>query len=156
MTRLLLIPSLLLIACAPDDVPAETYLFSEGPLSEFNLSVYVDEISTRPELDAEKRAIIDQIVTAPEEFLTQRPPTAVLNEAELVFFAAGRTFELLEFYAAAVERGVEEMRPRRAWLLERLGLHEEALAQARQAIDVSPESAEAHFVLGFVLGQSEV
>lgn len=155
MSRTILSFSLILVACAPGDVPPNTHLFSEAPLSEFNAGTYVDELTARPELDADKTAVLNQIVAAPEEFLSQRPPTAVLNEAELVFFAAGRTFELLDHYAAAVERGVENMRPRRAWLLERLGLHDEALAEARLAVANAPQAAEAHFVLGFVLGQSE-
>ncbi len=155
MTRSFVLAAVLLSACAPDDVPPGTYLFADGPLSNFAANAYVDQLSQRPDLDPEKRAVVEQIVAAPEEFLTQRPPTSVLNEAELVFFAAGRSFELLDFYAAAVERGVEDMRPRRAWLLERLGLHDEALSEARQAVRDLPQSAEAHFVLGFVLGQSE-
>ena len=108
-----------------------------------------------PELASEQARLLAEIRQSPDRFLRVRPPTAVLNEAELVFFAAGHTLELMTFYAEAVDRGVVDLRPRLAWLLERGGLHDAALAAAETAVRERPEDAEAHFVLGFVLGQSD-
>lgn len=105
-------------------------------------------------LREDQEEVIATIAANPEGFLRVRPPTEVLNEAELVFFAAGRLFELAAWYADAVERGVVDLRARSAWAYERAGLHSEALRQARTCVDERPEDAECWFVLGFVLGQS--
>lgn len=105
--------------------------------------------------DPEQRDILDRISTDPAAFFGRNPPAPVLNEAELVYFAAGRTFELADHYRAAVDAGVTALRPRLAWTYQRLGLDSAALAQAQRAVDEQPSSADAWFVLGFTLGQSE-
>jgi hypothetical protein len=104
---------------------------------------------------AQHREIADRIAADPEAFLRTVPPVAVLNEAELVFFATGRLCELGGYYRAAVARGVEALRPRLAWVDERCGLPASALRHAEAAVQATPTSADAWFVLGFVLGQSE-
>jgi len=106
-------------------------------------------VSTEPE------ALLDQIASDPERFLAQRPPTAVLNEAELVFFVSGRIFQLADLYRDAVDRGVIDLLPRLAWVMERAGLHTAAMARAEEAVERLPDNAEAHFVHAYLLGQSE-
>ncbi|MCB9506759.1 MAG: tetratricopeptide repeat protein [Myxococcales bacterium] len=118
-------------------------------------SVLAAHSAPPPPLGAEEQAILDQIVADPQMFFTRRPPAAVLNETELVFAAAGRAFELADHYKAAVDAGAVELRPRLAWIYERLGLHGAAVTEAERATAESPTSADAWFVMGFVLGQSE-
>ena len=147
--------TLVLTACAPDLGVPGAYFFSKGAPSDYDETAFVDSISERPTLSEAQESLMETITDDPVQFLSRRPPTEVLNEAELVFFAAGRTGELLHLYSDAVDAGTETLRCRKAWLLERIGLHEEALVDARFAVRNSPEFAEAHFVLGFVLGQSD-
>ena len=153
LTSLLLV--LALTGCDAASATPGAFLFSELPASEYDEAEFVEAISQRPALSEAQEALIQQITSDPSAFLARRPPTEVLNEAELVFFAGGRTFELLYFYSDAVDSGVEALRCRKAWLLERAGLQDEALAEARLAVSRSPELAEAYFVLGYVLGQSD-
>lgn len=89
--------------------------------------------------------------------LDQPPPRGYLDEIEISFFATGRSLELADLYLEAVERAGEGawMRPRLAWMYERLGLHTAAEREAQQALAELPQSAEAHFVMGFILGQDE-
>lgn len=155
MNRSVLLAASFLLGCASEPPVAGAILFEGGTLPGAEGESFVQEISERPELSAQQEAVIQQIVDGPEGFFDRAPPAEVLNETELVFFAAGRIFELLDFYADAVDRGVEALRPRKAWLLERGGLHDAALAEARIAVQRAPESADAHFVLGYVLGQSD-
>jgi tetratricopeptide (TPR) repeat protein len=107
-------------------------------------------------LTDEQRMVLDRIAASPQTFLASAPPPEVLNEAELVFFTAGRLFELAEAYAAAADDGAEHLLPRVAWAFERAGLHTEAIRRAEQAIAARPEDPVAHFVHGFVLGQEDV
>lgn len=83
------------------------------------------------------------------------PPPEYLNEIELSFFAAGAVLELADLYLEAVEVAGEAspLRPRLAWLYQRLGLSAEALAHSERALRARPDDAQAHFVHGFLLGQ---
>lgn len=141
---------------APPLPDGNTVTFSEGGLAEFDPSAALTPLRDAAlQLREDQDAVIASIAEHPEAFLAGAPPTEVLNEAELVFFGAGRLFELAGWYADAVERGQTELRPRVAWAYERVGLHNEALEQARLAVDERPNDAQAWFVLGFVLGQAE-
>lgn len=155
MMRFAFALALTVVACAPEPAVTDALLFDDGALESFEQNAYARAISARPDVNGEQQDVVERIVGDPAGFLDRRPPPEVLNEAELVFFAAGRIFEMLHFYADAVDRGVEELRPRKAWLLQRVGLHQEALVEARIAVQRTPESADAHFVLGYVLGQSD-
>ncbi len=107
------------------------------------------------DLREDQRDALERILDAPDVFFARRPPTPVLNEAELVFLAAGRVFELTEMYDDAVQGGITTLRPRLAWMLERTGLHSRALSESARAVEELPEDAEAWFVRGFVLGQQD-
>ena len=149
-----------LLGCAPDLPPPSggAYLaFDEVSAADIEAALSIDPPTTTPEaeLRPDQQQALERIVADPSAFFARRPPTPVLNEAELVFAAGGRLFELTGLYGEAVERGVTELRPRLAWMLERIGLHGRALAESQQAIDEHPDDAEAWFVRGYVLGQSD-
>lgn len=157
-----LIALLAALACAACDTdppaPATTgtyVAFSQGT----TMPPLVFEDRTRPpsvdELREDQRAALDRIAENPQAFLAGGPPTAVLNEAELVFFAAGRLFELMGYYDDAVSSGDTRFRARLAWTLERSGLHSRALRESATAVEERPEDAEAWFVRGFILGQAD-
>lgn len=108
-------------------------------------------------LDAERQRLLDRVLEDPAGFLAGPPPVAVLNEAELVFFAAGRSFELADLYLEQVERdGVgAPLRSRLAWLYQRLGQETAALRVSEQAVRERPRDPQAVFVHAFVRGQRE-
>jgi tetratricopeptide (TPR) repeat protein len=108
-------------------------------------------------LSDEEQTLLDTIVASPERFLDSGPPHAVLNQAELVFFAAGRSLELAPLYAAAVERQGQDsaLRVRLALLLQRLGMFPSAEREARLAVQHRPADPDAHYVLGNLLAQGE-
>jgi len=101
--------------------------------------------------------LLGQIRDQGDGFFAATPPPAVLNEVELVFFLDGATAELADAYLRVVESEGEAsaLRPRLAWLYQRLGLETSALAQARISVDARPTDAQAWFILGFILGQGE-
>jgi len=109
------------------------------------------------ELEGRERAIFDNMRATHERIFDAVPPDDVLDEIELIFFAAHASFELADYYLASVERAGHgaPMRYRLAWLYQRLGLLTAAEAQARQAVQERPDDPRAHFALGFVLGQTE-
>lgn len=108
-----------------------------------------------PERAEEERAVIREITSRHEEVFDGNPPPRVLAETELLFLANGQLADLAEFYRLAVERQGEgsPILPRLAWVYQRLGLEDKALALARQASKERPDDPFAHFVLAFCLGQ---
>ncbi len=110
-----------------------------------------------PPLDDERQRLLDRVLEDPEGFLTGPPPVAVLNEAELVFFAAGRSFELADLYLEQVERDGPgaPLRSRLAWLYQRLGQDDAALVAAEHAVRERPADPQAVFVHAFVRGQQQ-
>jgi tetratricopeptide (TPR) repeat protein len=150
----------LLLACS--DTPSLT------PAGQVDLTrlphgtVDVEQVSnalTRPAepLDEEQERLIDAISQAPERFFDSLPPHPVLNEAELVYFSAGRSLELPLFYQDAIERQGEDspMRIRLALILQRIGMYPAAEREARLALQFRPTDPDASYVLANVLAQAE-
>lgn len=83
------------------------------------------------------------------------PPARHLNDIELAHFATGDVHALADAYLEAVEAGgnTSPMRPRLAWLYQRLGLIGEAHHHAELALAHRPDDPQALFVMGFLLGQ---
>jgi tetratricopeptide (TPR) repeat protein len=106
-------------------------------------------------LDASRQALLDRVLADPQAFFANGPSTEVLNETELVFFAAGRSFELADLYLEQVEReaAAGPTQVRLAWLYQRLGLRDAALRLAGTALDARPDDPAAQFVDAFVKGQ---
>lgn len=103
------------------------------------------------------RELLGQIRDQGDDFFAAHPPPAVLNEVELVFFLDGATTELADTYLRVVESqgDASPLRPRLAWLYQRLGLATAAEREARASVEHLPADAQAWFILGFILGQAE-
>lgn len=101
--------------------------------------------------------IIRQVEQRGDSMFRQAPPPAVLHELELVYFAAGRIFELADRYRSVVEQqGVSHpMAARLAYLYARLGQQTAAEELARRVRDAQPEQPFAWFVYAFSFGQQE-
>lgn len=140
----------------PEPATTGTYVsFAEGTV----MPPLAFEDRTHPpsseDLREDQQAALARIAENPAAFLAGGPPTAVLNEAELVFFAAGRLTELMGYYDDAVSGGDTRFRARLAWTLERSGLHSRAQRESARAVEERPNDAEAWFVRGFILGQAD-
>lgn len=155
----LLLPFLVATAAActpsssrPVDGHSAVPFEAAGPPAELALAPLL--APTAP-LDASRQALLDRVLEDPQAFFANGPSTAVLNETELVFFAAGRSFELADLYLDEVERQGEAspIRVRLAWLYQRLGQRDAATREAAAALAARPNDPAAHFVDAFVLGQ---
>ncbi len=155
-------PGLVLIAlvaaCVPDttDPNAGASIAFDAPVAP---RLVPDEAIAplRPDADRatpEQAALIERIVEAGDDFFQRQPDATVLDETELVFFSVGRIADLVDLYRQRVDNGDERLRPRLAWLYQRLGLFTAAIEQSDLARQNTPDAAEAWFVYGFVLGQA--
>ena len=104
---------------------------------------------------AEQRDLHARIEADPQAFLESQPGTLVLNEAELVYFALAQTPALATHYRDAADRhgDASSLRPRLAWLYQRLGQPALAREHAALARSARPDDPHAHFVYGFVRSQ---
>lgn len=104
----------------------------------------------------EQQRLFDQIEADAPGFLASQPGTLVLNEAELVYFALAQSPALATHYRDYVDQEGEDawLRPRLAWLYERLGQPTLALEHAERARAARPNDPDAHFVYGFVRAQA--
>jgi tetratricopeptide (TPR) repeat protein len=147
-------------ACAPDLAPEQWAGVEElgGPFSQ-PIDPWRAVAPFQPvqqPLPADQQEIIDRIVERSDAFFDREPPAAVLEEAELIFFAARRTHELADLYRAAADRQgpASWVRPRYAWLLERLGLSDAARREIAVAVEARPTDPQAHFVRGLILART--
>lgn len=153
--------ALLMFSCAeePALVPAGHVDLTQIPHAAEVDTELVRQALVRPSppLSDDEERLIAAISEAPERFFDSLPPHAVLNEAELVYFSAGRSLELPLLYQDAIERQGERspMRIRLALILQRIGMYPSAEREARLAAELLPENPDALYVLGNVMAQAE-
>ncbi len=158
---LTVVATLALSFAACRDRIAEPYPTGEADHSGFFRRPWRGDLVRPPSNDDEVQdvedrylEILNEVSQRHAEILDRNPPAEVLHEMELVFFSLGRTFELADFYKAAVERNpTGPLRARLAYLYQRLGMDTEALEQAELAVRGLPDDPFGHFVLGFCYGQ---
>lgn len=156
-----LVTALLACSCAdePTLVPAGQVDLTRIPHEATVGTEQVRQALVRPAaaLSEDEERLMAAISEAPERFFDSIPPHAVLNEAELVYFSAGRSLELPLLYQDAIERQGERspLRIRLALILQRIGMYPSAEREARLAAELLPDNPDAHYVLGNVMAQGE-
>lgn len=147
-------------ACAPDPSaprPAGAISLTSGFAPDPDPDV-VRAAFTPPTDDAsldQARRIVDLVQQQGVRVFTADPPPEFLNEIELSHFATGEVLALADLVREAVDLQGEAspLRPRLAWLYQRIGLPAEARDHAGRALAARPDDPLAHFVQGFILGQ---
>lgn len=112
-------------------------------------------IQAAPPASDEELNLVREIGARKDQMFATDPPQRVLDEAEMIFLRAGELPTLLGYYIEGAEQRGEPspLDARIAWLYQRLGVENLALAQARYAVQTSPQDPFAHFALAYVLGQ---
>lgn len=148
-----------LAACAPDastPEPAGLLPLTHGlaPAPDRDLV----RAAVTPPADAsldQAHEIVALVASQGARVYLANPPARHLNDIELAHFATGQVHALADAYLEAVQAvgPASPMRPRLAWLYQRLGLVGEARFHADLALQHRPDDPQALFVMGFLLGQ---
>ena len=99
--------------------------------------------------DQAKEAYEKAIKVAPDIFWPYR------HMASFYFFETGNTLEALKYLERAIELDSLQANPRilSSNILRGLGRHEEAVAQTKKVIDLTPYDAEAYRAYGWAIGR---